>query len=300
MSGGLAAGFAAAVVAAACYGVAPVVQAQVAQNSPPGRGVGIGLLLRLTRRPLWLVAFAGEFAGFLAEAYAFSAAPTTLVAPVAACDLLVFVLTACLVFRYRPSVTGVLGALATVAGVVSLALAHHGDKLGRPASTGTMIVFVVIALLAAGGAVLAGWRAGGRAVPAAIAFSAGAGIAYGIATLATRQIGRTFHLDTVGRLLASPTPYVLAVCSLLAMGLLQRGLQTSALITFPIISALSALLPVLVGLIFLDDPAPAGGRRALLVVALALIVAGLGLLARDRLRADRRTADDDTACSYVP
>ncbi|HJQ00671.1 MAG TPA: hypothetical protein VJ851_03640 [Jatrophihabitans sp.] len=290
MSGGFVAGFAAALVAAVCYGVAPVVQAQVAQNSPLGRGPGIGLLLRLARRPLWLVAVAGEFGGFLAEAYAFSQAPTTLVAPVAACDMLVFVVTGCLVFRYRPSATGVLGALATIAGVLSLAVADRGDLLGRPASTGTMIVFVVCAVVAAGLAVLAGWRAGGRTVPAAIAFSAGAGVAYGIATLATRQIGRTFHLDAVGRLLASPTPYVLVACSLLAMGLLQRGLQTAPLITFPIVSALSALLPVVVGLLFLDDPAPPGWRRALLVVALALIVAGLGLMARDRLAAERGTA----------
>lgn len=286
---GFGAGLAAAVAAAVLYGVAPVVQARVAQTLPAGRGTGIGLLFRLVRRPLWLIALVGELGGFLAEAYAFSVAPTTLVAPIAACDLLVFIVTSCVVFRYRPSATGVLGGVTTVAGVVVLALADRSDELGRPASGVVMIALLGVAAGAAGIAVVIGHRSGARALPAAIAFAAGAGVAYGVATLATRQIGRTFHLDAAWHLLAEPTPYVLVACSLLAMGLLQRGLQTSALITFPVVSALSALVPLTVALAFLDDPAPSGGRRALLVLALVLIVGGLGLLARDRLGVERRT-----------
>lgn len=287
---GFGAGLAAAVGAAVLYGVAPVVQARVAQTLPPGRGTGIGLLFRLVRRPLWLIALVGEFGGFVAEAYAFSAAPTTVVAPIAACDLLVFVVTGSVVFGYRPSAAGVLGGVATVAGVVVLALADRSDGLGRPASGVAMTVLLGVAVGAAAVAVVTGRRSGARAVPAAIAFAAGAGVAYGVATLATRQIGRTFHLHAAWHLLAGPTPYVLVACSLLAMGLLQRGLQTSALITFPVVSSLSALVPLTVALAFLGDPAPSGGRRALLVLALALILGGLGLLARDRLGAERDTA----------
>lgn len=290
MSGRFAAGLGAAVAAALLYGVAPVVQARVARSAPPGRGVGLGLLLRLARRPVWLVALVGEIGGFLAEAYAFSAAPTSVVAPVAACDMLVFVVTGSLVLGYRPSRTGVLGAAATVAGVVLLAVAERDAGLGQPAGTATMILLAAGAVVAAGVLAAVGHRA--RAgVGAAVAFSLGAGIAYGVATIATRQIGRSFDAHRWVRLFAEPAPYALVACSLVAMGLLQLGLQAGALLTYPIVAALSAFLPVLVGLALLGDPAPPGARRVLLVAGLLLVAAGLGLSGRDRLHAEPQPAD---------
>jgi hypothetical protein len=47
-------------------------------------------------------------------------------------------------------------------------------------------------------------------------------------------------------------------------------------------SAISALLPVVLGTVLLGDQAPGGARRAVFVVALLLMVAGVVLLSRDR------------------
>jgi len=285
VSDGFVAGLAAAVGAAVLYGSAPVAQAVAARQAPLGRGVGVGLAIRLVRRPIWLIGLAGEVGGFVIEAYAFSAAPATLVAPTASVDLVVFVLLATLVFGARWSRAGIGGAAAMTAAVVLLAVSLHGGSLGRPADTGELVGLgagcVAVAATLAG----LGQRAlvAGRPQVAAAAFSSGAGVAYGVATLATRQVGRTFSGDRPWHLLATPTPYVLAVCSVLAIALMQRGLQTGPLLTYPIVSAASAFLPVAVGGALLGDAVPGGGLRIAFVCAFVLVAAGLILIARDRL-----------------
>jgi drug/metabolite transporter (DMT)-like permease len=285
-------GLLAAVGAAVLYGGAPVAQAVSARTTETGRGVGAGLTVRLARRPLWLVGFAAELGGFVVEAFAFSAAPATLVAPVAALDLVVFVLLGSLVFGTRWSRYGVAGAGAMTGGVVVLALALRSEGLGRPAGTAELIGLALGCAVAGGALALAGDRAlrAGRAALATAAFALGSGIAYSVATLSTRQIGRTFTADEPWQLLTTPTPYVLGVASVLAITLMQRGLQTGALLTYPIVSASSAFVPVAVGVIVLGDPMPAGGARIAFMAALVLIAAGLGLLAHDRSAAEAGTA----------
>lgn len=287
MAGDLARGMAAALLAAAMYGSAPAVQAVQARRERAGRGVGAGLLLRLTRRPLWLLGLGAEIVGFVVEAYAFSVAPATVVAPLTACDLFFFVFVAALVLRDRPSRLALVGVATMAVGVGLLALAFGGSaELGEPASNAQLLVFLAAAVAVSAACGVAGTRAG-RAVVAAGFFSAAAGVAYGLATLATRQVGRTFSPQHPFHLLTTATPYVLAACSLLAMGLLQRGLQTSPLLTFPVMSATAALLPALLGAAVLGDPVPSGAGLVAFVAALVALVLGVTVLGRDRARAEQ-------------
>lgn len=283
------AGLAAALAAAGLYGCAPVVQAVAARRAPPGRGAGIALTVALLRRPIWLVGLVGEIGGFALEAYAFSTAPATLVAPVASCDIAVFVVLGSLFFGSRLSVTGRWGAFVAAAAVALLALALGPDaELGRPASAGQLLACFGGCVAVVAAAVLLGQRAldDGRRSRAAGAFSVAAGVAYGVATLATRQVGRAFTPDDPWQLLTTPTPYVLIVCSILGITLMQRGLQAGPLVTFPTTSALSAFVPVVVGVVLLDDAVPSGGGRLLFAGALVLIGVGVALLAQDRSAAE--------------
>jgi len=278
-------GLLAAVGAAALYGCAPVAQSVAARSTPTGAGLGFALTLRLARRPVWLLGLAAEIAAFVLEAAAFSVAPTTLVAPLLACDMLVFVVLAQLAFGTRLSVYGVRGAVAMAAGVALIALAFaHDTQLGRPASAVQLIAFLLAALAAVGVAALTGGRAlrAGRPRLAAGVFSASAGACYGLATVATRQIGRTFDPHHPVQLLTTPTPYVLAGCSVLGIGMAQRALQAHPVLAFPLTSAVSALLPVLLGTLLLGDGVPAGWHRLAFVAALALLGVGVALVARDR------------------
>jgi hypothetical protein len=108
--------------------------------------------------------------------------------------------------------------------------------------------------------------------------------------MATRQVGRVFSPDDPWHLLATPTPYVLAGCSVLAIMLMQRGLQSKPLLTFPVVSAVAAMLPVGLSAAVLDDQVPGGSRRVGFVLALVLIATGVALLGRDRVAAERHTS----------
>ena len=289
MTNSLGYGLPAALIAAAFYGTSPAVQAMLARREPIGRGLGWRLMLSLATRPVWLIAFCGEIVGFALEAYAFSVAPATLVAPIMACDLIAFVLTATLLFHETLTRLGIAGVATMTTGVVLLALAFAGqDELGRPASNRLMLLFLVVGVGVCAVLAGAGTRAlvaGGRVIAAAL-FSAAAGGAYGLATMATRQIGRVFTPDDPWQLLRTATPYTLIVCSLLGIGMMQRGLQTSALLAFPIVSAMGALLPVILGSTLLDDHVPSGWGRFTFVVALLCIGGGVILLGRDRAAAE--------------
>lgn len=288
MTANLAVGVGAAVGAAALYGSAPLAQA-IASRRTPGGGIGLTLLVRLTRQPIWLLGLGLEITGFLAEVCAFSAAPVTLVAPVVACDMLVFVLLGSAVLGTPLSRRGYLGAAAMVAGVALLTVAFSSNaSLGEPADNVQLAAFGIGCGVVAGIAALAGSRAvaAGRRAAAGTVFSAAAGIAYGLATMSTRQIGRTFSPHRPWQLLGTVTPYALAGCSLLGISLSQRALQTNAIAAFPLTSAVAAFMPVVLGAALLDDQVPDGLLRAVFVVALLLLASGVVLIARDRSAAE--------------
>jgi hypothetical protein len=291
-------GLPATIGSAAMYGVAPLVQAMAARREEEGHGLGFGLLARLALRPLWLLGLAVETVGFLLEVCALSVAPVAMVGPVMALDMIVFTLFAGRALRENVSRIGAVAICLMVAGVGLLAYAfqHHG-AVGQAASTRVLLLFlslgVVFALLAAMGANRAAAR--GRVTAAALGFGAAAGVAYAIATLATRQFGLALNERRAGGavigsylfdLLRTPAPYLLVIFSILAMSLEQRGLQgRAAVIVFPVTSGLSGFLPVVLGLTLFDEPAPTGPHFVAFVVALVLIACGIAGLGRDRAAA---------------
>jgi drug/metabolite transporter (DMT)-like permease len=296
MSKALALGLPTAMVSAALYGVAPLVQARAARREEESSGLGLGLLARLVLRPLWLVGLAVEAASFLLEVYALSVAPVAMVAPVMALDMIIFTLLAQRVLGERISLTGWLGVGSMVAGVGLLAYAFaRRAQVGSAASTDDLLAFLVLGLIFA---LVCAFLANVAAVRnmvagAAFGFGAAAGVCYAIATLATRQIGLAVNDRREGQsaladLLTTPTPYVLVLFSVLALGLQQRGLQgKAAVIAFPVTSGVSAFLPVTLGLTLFDEPAPDGAQRVAFVVAMVMVAAGIAALGRDRMAANR-------------
>lgn len=292
LAGNFAVGMAAAIGAAVLYGSAPLAQA-VASRRTPGGGIGLTLLTRVARQPIWLLGLALEILGFLLEVLAFSAAPTTLVAPIVACDMLVYVLLGSTVLGTRLSGRGWAGAAGMMAGVGLLAFAFSSESaLGDPADNVELLAFLAGAAVVGGLAALLGSRllTAGRRAPAAAVFSSAAGIAYGLATMCTRQVGRTISLHQPWLLLGTATPYALAGCSVLGIALSQRALQTNPIAAFPLISSVAAFMPVILGATLLDDPVPGGALRLLFVVALVLLAAGVVLVSQDRSVAEAAAA----------
>lgn len=291
MTGDLALGVGTAIGAAVLYGSAPLAQA-VASRRTPGGGMGFRLLTRVVRQPIWLLGLALEVTGFLSEVIAFSASPTTLVAPIVACDMLVFVLLGSTVLGSRLTGRGYLGAAGMVLGVGLLAWTFSSDaSLGEPADNLELAAFLAGGAVVAGVAALLGSRTltAGRRAMAAVVFSAASGIAYGLATMCTRQVGRTFSLHHPWQLLATVTPYALVGCSLLGIALSQRALQTNPLAAFPVTSAVAAFMPVILGATLFDDPVPGGALRVIFVIALVLLAIGVLLIGQDRSAAEAAT-----------
>ena len=286
MSQTLTLGLPAVALAAALYGSAPVLQAAAARRTAPGAGLGLRLLGRLALQPLWLLGLACEIGGFVVEAYAFSVAPAALVAPLLTADMVFLVLLARRGLGERLGLSGSAGILAMVLGTALMAVAFSREsELGSPASNAQLLAFSIGGAAAAAVAAVVGDRGAalGRSWLAASGFGVGSGIAYGIATLATRQVGLTFDVHHPLEILATPTPYVLAVSSIIATSLLQRGLQTGAsVLTFPVTSFVSAFLPVVLGTTLLGDVVPSSGQRVAFIVALLAVAVGVALLGRDR------------------
>jgi hypothetical protein len=292
LTGSAAGGLVAALAAAVLYGSAPVAQTVAARRTAAGGGLGLALTLRLARQWIWLLGLGCEIGAFVLEAVAFLAAPATLVAPVMACDMLVFVVLGRWAFGARLSALGVTGAVSMGCGVGLLALAFRGDDtLGKPASNEMLLVFLAVSVGVAGLGAVLGSRAlaaGSRTLGAA-AFGAASGVAYGFATMATRQVGRTFTASDPWHLFVTPTPYVLGVCSILGITMMQRGLQNNPVVTFPLASAISAFLPVVLGATLLGDVVPTGATEVAFVVALALLATGVALIGRDRSAAEEKS-----------
>jgi drug/metabolite transporter (DMT)-like permease len=283
-------GLPAAVFAAALYGCPPVLQAAAVRRTAPGAGLGLRLLPQLAVQPLWLLGTACGIAAFVVEAYAFSVAPAALVAPLITLDIVFLALLARRGLSERLGVRGSLGIAAMVLGTALIGFGFSGDaELGAPASHVQLVAFMVGGTVAAGAAALVGDRGSrtGRSWLAAIGFGLASGIAAGIATLTTRQIGLTFDVHDPWPILDTPTPYMLLVASILALALLQRGLQSGAsVLTFPVMSFMSAFIPVMVGITALNDQVPTKWQGVAFVVALLAVAIGLALLARDRAAAE--------------
>jgi drug/metabolite transporter (DMT)-like permease len=301
VTGSLGYGLSTAVVSAALYGIAPLAQAKAARRETAGAGLGLGLLARLVLRPLWLVGLVVETGAFLLEVYALSVAPVALVAPVMALDMIVFTLLAQRVLAERVSRRGwwAIGAMIMAVGMLAYAFADHVG-IGSPADTKELLSFLVLGMVFVLVMALLADRAAAasRVAAAALGFGLAAGVAYAIATLATRQIGLAFDARRSGRpylveLMTTPTPYLLLVFSVLAIGLEQRALQgRAAVISFPVTSGVTAFLPVVLGLTLFDEPAPRGPHLVAFVAALALIATGIVGLGQDRTAALRSGADD--------
>jgi hypothetical protein len=291
VSAELVVGGVAAVAAAVLYAGAPVAQGRAARRRPTGSGTGLRLMLAAARQPIWLLGLGCDIGGFILEAFAFSDAPATLVAPLMAADLVFFVVLARIVFGARLDAWSWSGAALAALGLVLLALSFTGGaNLGETASAAQLAVFVAGVVVVAGLAALFGDRAvaAQRNRLAAVIFSAASGGCYSVATIATRQVGREFSIDQPWQLLTTLTPYVLAVCSLLGVALTQRGLQLWPVLSFPVVSAVSAFVPVVLGAAVLGEAVPGSAARIAFVAALAMLATGVCLLGRARTEGEQQ------------
>lgn len=266
-----------ALAAAVANAFAVVFQAAEARESPVAEGGRLSLLVRLARRPRWLVGTGLLVVAWPLQILALGLAPITVVQPTLSASQLVLLGIARVQLGERVGRLETLGALAIVLGVSAVVAAAPRHSIRDPAAGRVAVPLVVVGVAAIGAYLL--FRLQPRA---RLSVVIGAGLAYA-------------WVDFVNKLLAndiSKGDWVLAGVWLgvtIAFGALAFLEETTALqvrpavTVSPVIGAVQDPLPVVMALwAGVEVWGSASHRVAPLAVGLALVTAGGALLGRSR------------------
>jgi drug/metabolite transporter (DMT)-like permease len=267
------AGVALAAVASVLFNLAIVIQAREAREVHRSSGVHLSLLVRLMRRPRWLV---GSLLGLLAfplQTIALLWAPLTAVQPADAAGLLVLLFLGTRMLDESVGRREVLAVVAIVVGIVVLTIAAPKREVTHVKGAEVIVPMVLVALIALAPLALRRWvGASSRFVVlgAGFAFALGAFCAKIVADAIDRKAWAAMVV-AVGLAAAAA-----AVGTLSEQTALQRRQATQVA---PIIFAIELLVPVALAVLVVGEDWERSSLAGILV-ALALVVGGALSLAR--------------------
>ncbi|SEH15818.1 hypothetical protein SAMN02745716_2076 [Thermoleophilum album] len=263
-----------AALAAVFYNAGAVPQAAEVRKEPVELSLRPSLLVRLAKRPGWLLATALVTAGWPLNALALALAPLSVVQPVLALGLLVLLWAGHRRLGEAVGVSEVLAVLGLVVGVALLAASSPGEEprfvhyapFELSVGIGTLALLTVLPLLVR------------RPATALAPFAAGAGFA--LSAITTKLMSDRL---AAGALLAGGV-YALAtgVASLLAtLAEMSAFQERPASRVCPTVFATQAAVPVVFGVTVLHERSAAQGPGvAVLVAGLAILVCAVVTLAR--------------------
>jgi drug/metabolite transporter (DMT)-like permease len=261
------------VAAACCSGAATVLQARAARLEPAGSGLDATLLVRLLRRPTYLLALALVVAGFGLSFLALRTLPLFVVQSGRASSLAVTAVLSVLVLRSRltrlewGAVAGVVGGLVLLAGSAS---ADRSDAVPDGTRVGLLLGVVVVAGLASAAVRL---LPGARTGPA---LGVLAGVAFALLALGARTLRGPGPLDLV----TDPAAWAMGLAGVLGLLLAAMALQRTSVVTATAaMVATETLVGSVLGMVLCGDR-PAPGGTGLAVAGFGLVLAGALSLAR--------------------
>lgn len=279
-----------AATAAFVNALTSVLQRIGVESAPASTTLRWSLMAHALRRGIWLVGFGLMLVSFGLQAVALRFGELTVVQPVLTTELLFLLLILGLWFRYRLGVQEWAGTLIIVLGLGGFFLAADpkgGDAIPT-AHQWWVASLVLIGLIATFViAALRGprwWRAASFGVATAVNVAYTAALTKAITTYTTKGWGHVFtHFQ----------PYMLAVSGLGTVFLIQNALHAG-----PITASRTTMVPIgplvsiVLGLTLFDDRLRSGPVWVTIeVVALAVLVAGVVLLALSPLVAGTRAGD---------
>jgi drug/metabolite transporter (DMT)-like permease len=239
-------------------------------GAPPRR-----LLPALLLRPWWLAALLLDLAAWTAQTAAMALAPLVVVVPLLALGAALLVVLGVGWLGERFGRAELLAVALIAVGVALVALAAGEVTVARaPLPAATQLA---VAALAAGAALAAMCGRSGSA------YGAAAGCLYAATAVLSKEIGdrvASLGLRALPLLVASPTPWLLALLAGGALWLVQVGFQrANAASVTAAMTALESLGPILAGFLLYRERWPAGGHGVLLLAGALLAVVGLTALA---------------------
>lgn len=245
-----------------------------ASSLPEARGSHIvRSVLTWFRDPRWLGGVGVQTLGWSLFVTAVSQAPVSMVAVMMQGGIALFVIFSVVMLGERARPAEWAGIIAIVLGMILLALSLSGG-----ASQGAMSDRVIIGLTTVLAIVAATTFAKPRFARGGIAQAIGSGIAFGLASLYTKAMTDTLEAGGAGlalQVILNPWVYALIVANIIGMVMLQNSFhQARGIITMPLSSALSNLVPIVGGMIAFgerlpSDPIAAAMRVAAFILTIA-------------------------------
>ena len=268
-----------AALSAVLYGAGVAVEHRQAARTPTEVAGRPWLLALLARQPLWLLGAALEAGGFALHTAALRSGSLLAVQMILGCSLLVSVSLSSVLAR-RPLPRRCWPAIFAIVASVGVCVAllgpdEHAGLVSGQAVHAVLVTGLIAVPLAAAGLLASGRRA------RPLLLAAGAGMADTCVAVLTMAFAHGFA-HGLGGVVTSWPLYALIVGGLASLALTQAAYQTDApLITLPIISVVTPLASLTVGVLVLHEAAHLSGARiAVGGICLALAVGALVVLAR--------------------
>jgi drug/metabolite transporter (DMT)-like permease len=271
-----------ALLAAFVFGGGVVLQQRAAMEVPVEFAARPTLLVRLFRRPLWMLGLVADVAGFGLQAAALRHGSLVVVQPLITTSLLFTLIFAAVWYHESISFSEWVSVVLVLIGLsVFLVVAAPNEtssSLDVATSTWLLCTGTVVVVMAL--SVLWGLRSSGPLRAGLLGLAAGVADAF-MAVLAKAFAG-SFDKG-VASVFRSWTPYALAVGGILALLLISTAYQAGHPTTsLPIITVTDPLVGSLIGISVFGEHLMIGGVRSpLILVALAIMFAGLVNLSRN-------------------
>jgi hypothetical protein len=272
----------AAIVGAACMGLASAAQARATKQVPTSKTLHPGLLLDLVRRPLWLIGIVATVAGLGLQILALGYGPLLLVQPLLVTALPFANMFSAWLNHRRMDRILLGGAFLCVAGLaVFLVLARPtGGSDQLVASPGELIpLAVALGVVAVAGLSLSSVLHGPTRV---LGLALSTGIFYGVTAALMKVVAGEFRVG-----FAQPFEHwtLYAVCVVGPIGFLlsQNTFQQGQFVSpaLGVITTVDPLVGVAIGVWWMDESAATGAAvLAGELIAAVLIVVGIAVLAR--------------------
>jgi drug/metabolite transporter (DMT)-like permease len=269
-----------ALLGAACYGVASVLQHQATETQTPELvAMQAGAFVQLARHPRWLLGNALDVAGFTFQLLALRRGPLTLVEPLLVASLLFAFPVGALVHHRKVSMNELIAAAVVAAGLgLFLAIARPGPSNPTPQAAG-LVALTVLTAAAVGTSVLAARRSARNR--AGLLLAGGGGIAFGYMAATTSLTWRVLDHGVL-HALASWEPYAVVVSGVGGILLTQSAFAAGVLrLSLPTLTVVQPLVAIAIGLLLLGERINSHGVAPLWeALGLATVVVGIFALAQ--------------------
>jgi drug/metabolite transporter (DMT)-like permease len=263
-----------AVAAALCFAAANVLQQRVATQLPSGAAFDTGVLLRLARRPLWLVGLGAIVVSISLQATALGLGRLVVIEPVLASSLLFALALSAWAEHRRMCRVEWAAALATFGGLAAFLIASQPAGGEPTAGTEQLALAAAAAFVLAGASAVLAIKL--PPIRRALALGIGGGVAAGVTDALTKTVAYLAGGHQLG-VFADPRLYLLIVVGLMTYTMQQNGYRAAGLAAFlPVFAVLDPAIGSLLGLLIYHERL-ADGPASIAVEAVAVLVAGWGI-----------------------